>query len=146
MPNCSHTKTASWCESAMFFGASGSIAGGTMFTPPSSPTGTYVATWKSEAAYCRRNGCSRAIVAGLGVEMSMWHRHTQAAAFSGARVAIAAGCGSCTMHTSQSRESSRAFISLYWNHVAHCSSSRSCGLPWRALCISFVALKNSSRP
>ena len=76
----------------------------------------------------------------------MWQRHTQPAAFSGASERIAAGCGSWTMHTSQSRESSRAFISLYWHQVAHCSSVRSCGLPWSALCISFVALKNSSRP
>ena len=40
MPNCRHTNVASSTDSAMFFGASGSIAGGTMFTPPSSPAGT----------------------------------------------------------------------------------------------------------
>ena len=40
IPNCLHTKVASSSESAMFFGASGSIAGGTMFTPPSMPGGT----------------------------------------------------------------------------------------------------------
>ena len=33
----------------MFFGASGSIAGGTMCTPPSIPAGTYAATWNSDA-------------------------------------------------------------------------------------------------
>ena len=32
------------------------------------------------------------------------------------------------------------------SQVAHCSSSRSCGAPWSALCMSLVALKNSSRP
>ncbi len=31
-------------------------------------------------------------------------------------------------------------------HVSHCSSVRSSGAPWSALCMSFVALKNSSRP
>ena len=91
-------------------------------------------------------GSSRSIVCGFGVETSMWQRHTHAFAFSGARESIAAGCGSCTRQTSHPRESSRAFISLYWNQVAHCSSVRSCGLPWRALCMSFVELKNSSRP
>ena len=50
------------------------------------------------------------------------------------------------MQTSQPRASSRAFISLYCDQVAHCSSVRSCGLPWSALCMIFVALKNSSRP
>ena len=42
IPNCLHTNAASSCESAMFFGASGSIAGGTMFTPPSMPGGHVV--------------------------------------------------------------------------------------------------------
>jgi hypothetical protein len=85
-------------------------------------------------------------VRGLGVDTSMWQRHIQACALSGASVEIAAGCGSCTMQTSHPRESSRAFISLYCAHVAHCSSVRSSGCPWSALCMSFVALKNSSRP
>ncbi len=76
----------------------------------------------------------------------MWQRHTQAFAFSGASESIAAGWGSCTRQMSHPRDSSRAFISLYWNQVAHCSSVRSCGWPWSALCISFVELKNSSRP
>ena len=92
------------------------------------------------------NGSSRCIVAGLGVETSMWQRQIQPSAFSGTREKSAAGCGSCTMQTSQPRASSRAFISLYCDHVAHWSSVRSCGLPWSALCMIFVALKNSSRP
>ena len=62
------------------------------------------------------------MVAGFGVETSMWQRHTHAFAFSGASERSAAGCGSCTRQMSQPRSSSRAFISLYWNHVAHCSS------------------------
>src|SRR5215208_6016035 len=44
MPNWSHTNAASSGDSAMFFGDSGSIAGGQMCTPsaaPSSPAGTY---------------------------------------------------------------------------------------------------------
>ena len=76
----------------------------------------------------------------------MWQRQIQAAAFSGTSARRAAGCGSWTMQTSQPDVSSRAFISLYCAQVAHCSSVRSCGFPCSALCISFVALKNSSRP
>ena len=91
-------------------------------------------------------GRSRPSVAGFGVEMSMWQRQTQPRAFSGTSESSAAGCGSWTTQTSQPPDSSRAFISLYCAQVAHCSSVRSCGLPWSALCISFVALKNSSRP
>ena len=40
IPNCLQTKTESSSDSAMFFGVSGSIAGGTMFTPPFIPAGT----------------------------------------------------------------------------------------------------------
>ena len=40
MPNCWQTYDASSGESAMFFGASGSIAGGTMLTVPPMPSGT----------------------------------------------------------------------------------------------------------
>ena len=40
MPNWLQTYDASSGESAMFFGASGSIAGGTMFTVPPMPSGT----------------------------------------------------------------------------------------------------------
>ena len=91
-------------------------------------------------------GSSRSSVAGLGVERSMWQRHTQLRAFSATSEASAAGWGSWTMHTSQPSDSSRALISLYSSQVSHCSSVRSCGLPWSALCITLVALKNSSRP
>ena len=76
----------------------------------------------------------------------MWQRQIQPLAFSGTSTCSAAGCGSWTMHTSQPSDSSRAFISLYCVQVAHCSSVRSCGLPCSALCMSLVALKNSSRP
>ena len=40
MPNCWQTYDASSGDSAMFLGASGSIAGGTMFTVPPMPAGT----------------------------------------------------------------------------------------------------------
>ena len=88
----------------------------------------------------------RPMVAGLGVDRSMWQRHTQELAFSGTSECIAAGWGSCTTHTSHPSPSSRAFISLYWRQVSHSCSVRSCGAPWSALCISLVELKNSSRP
>ena len=84
-------------------------------------------------------------VAGC-VETSMWQRQTHERALSPTSWCIAAGWGSWTMQTSHPPESSRAFISLYCDQVAHCSSVRSCGLPCSALCMSFVALKNSSRP
>src|SRR3954447_16839059 len=55
MPNWSHTNDASSGESAMFFGDSGSIAGGQMWsgTPPLSPTpdGTYSRRWNTAPSY-----------------------------------------------------------------------------------------------
>src|SRR4051795_8181887 len=55
MPNWSHTNAASSGESAMFFGDSGSIAGGQMWsgTPPFIPTpsGTYSWRWKTAPSY-----------------------------------------------------------------------------------------------
>ena len=86
------------------------------------------------------------MVFGLGVERSMWQRHTQELAFSATSECIAAGWGSWTTQKSQPSVSSRAFISLYCSQVSHSSGLRSWGLPWSALCISLVALKNSSRP
>ena len=46
-PNWSHTNAASSGESAMFFGDSGSIAGGRMWvgTRPSRVAGTYCSRW-----------------------------------------------------------------------------------------------------
>ena len=76
----------------------------------------------------------------------MWQRHTQWRDLSATSDASAAGCGSWTITTSQSSDSSRALISLYSRQVSHCSSVRSCSEPWSALCITLVALKNSSRP
>ena len=38
MPNCLQTKAASSGEKAMFFGESGSIAGGMMLTPARAPS------------------------------------------------------------------------------------------------------------
>src|SRR4051812_30960600 len=59
MPNWSQTKAASSGESAMFFGDSGSIAGGQMCTPPtapSSPAGTYCWRGQTDASYSRTSG------------------------------------------------------------------------------------------
>ena len=39
--------------------------------------------WKSDCGYSRMYGSSRSIVPGFGLDMSMWHRHTQPLAFSG---------------------------------------------------------------
>src|SRR5688500_15829441 len=112
MPNCWQTYDASSGDSAMFFGASGSIAGGTMFTVPFIPSGTYVATWNSDCGYSQMYGRSCSIVGGFGVDTSMWQRQTPAFALSAPSAHIAAGCGSCTMQTSHPPVSSREFISL----------------------------------
>jgi hypothetical protein len=53
MPNWSHTNAASSGESAMFFGDSGSIAGGQITTPeeaPSSAAGTYCRRCQTDAS------------------------------------------------------------------------------------------------
>ena len=115
MPNWSQTKAASSGESAMFFGDSGSIAGGQMYTPafaPSMPAGTYPFTCQTVASYSRTNGTMWSIASGLGVERSMWQRQTQVFAFSGTCFRIAAGCGSWTMITSQSPSISVALRAL----------------------------------
>jgi hypothetical protein len=57
-------------------------------------------------------GRSFSIVAGFGVETSMWQRQIQPLALSPTSWYIAAGCGSWTMHASQPLVSSREFISL----------------------------------
>ena len=62
----------------MFFGVSGSIAGGTMFTPPFIPAGHVGGDVEQRR---RRSpgwtGSSCSIVSGFGVETSMWQRQTQ---------------------------------------------------------------------
>jgi hypothetical protein len=58
----------------MFFGESGSIAGGTMFTPASIPGGTYSCMCHTVASYSSISGRRRATVAGLGFDRSMWQR------------------------------------------------------------------------
>ena len=115
MPNWSQTNAASSGESAMFFGDSGSIAGGQMFTRRRRrpcPSGTYCWRWKTEASYSRTNGTRCSIASGLGVERSMWQRQIQVLAFSGTCLRIAAGCGSWTMITSQPPEISVALSAL----------------------------------
>src|ERR1700688_1035782 len=110
------------------------------------PVGTYSDMWKMVAAYGSRYGTSRDRGSWLGVERSIWHRHIHWRALPPTREAIAAGWGSWTMHTSQPSESCSALIWLYRPQVSHCSSLTPWGLPGRALCISLVVLKNSSRP
>src|SRR5918911_5286028 len=94
IPNWSHTYAASSGDSAMFLGASGSMAGGMMRAPLFMASGTYSWTWKTDAGYWLMYGSMRASVAGLGVERSMWQRHTHAPAFSRTSECMAAGWGS----------------------------------------------------
>ena len=78
----------------MFFGDSGSMAGGMMCTPPAAPSiaaGTYCWRCQTEASYSRTKGTMCSIASGLGVDRSMWQRHTQVLAFSGMCFRIAAG-------------------------------------------------------
>ena len=115
MPNWSQTKAASSGESAMFFGDSGSIAGGQITTPldaPSSAAGTYCWRCQTDASYSRTYGTRWSMASGFGVERSMWQRQTHVFAFSGTCPRIAAGWGSWTMITSQPPSISFAFISL----------------------------------
>src|SRR3712207_6845305 len=124
MPNCWQTYKESSGDSAMFFGASGSIAGGTMFTVPCMPSGTYLSEWKSDCGYSRMYGRSFAIVAEFGVETSVWERGTLERALSGTSEYIAAGFVSWTRQVSHPATSSREFIALELRHVPHCSSVR----------------------
>src|SRR5262249_35558920 len=114
IPNWLQTKAASSGESAMFFGERGSIAGGTIRTPPwpSSPFGTYCSRCQTVISYSAISGSSRLIGSGFGSERSMWQRQTQCFDRSGASWRIATGCGSWTMITSHSPSSESAFILL----------------------------------
>ena len=96
----------------MFFGESGSIAGGTIRTPSVIPSGTYCCMCQTLASYGSISGRRRSMVEGFGVERSMWQRQTQWRDFSEAFNNRPAGCGSWTMTTSQPSSRSRAFIAL----------------------------------
>ena len=62
----------------MFFGDSGSIAGGTMPTPRRRGRRARTAACaRRVASYSRISGSSRASVSGFGVERSMWQRQIQ---------------------------------------------------------------------
>src|SRR5687767_10924378 len=77
MPNWSHTNAASSGDSAMFFGDSGSIAGGTMYGGrlPFRPAGTYRSMWNRNASCSCTSGVSRSIVPGFGVEIDVAAPH-----------------------------------------------------------------------
>ena len=96
----------------MFFGDSGSIAGGMIRALPSMPAGTYCWRCQIVLSYSRSSGNKRASVSGFGVERSMWQRQIQIRARSGAFARRAAGWGSWTMITSQSSSRLCAFIAL----------------------------------
>jgi hypothetical protein len=117
IPNCSQTNEASSGESAMFFGESGSIAGGISLTSPfadcSSPSGTYSRRCQTLASYSSTSGLIRLSVVSFGVERSMWQRQIHFFAASGALWRRPTGCGSWTMITSQASSARLwAFIQL----------------------------------
>ena len=85
----------------MFFGASGSIAGG-QINAGGSPAraGTYCARWKIIASYCDIDGARKSSTSGFGSDISMWKRQTHFA-FEEEKWSITpTGCGSWTMITS----------------------------------------------
>src|SRR4029079_11395669 len=104
---------ASSGESAMFFGVSGSIAGGQMYDGGSPPTlGTYSGMWKMAASYWEIHGTRNERTSGFGCERSMWQRQIQCAALDGKCSTTPAGCGSWTITKSYSSSSCSAFIAL----------------------------------
>ena len=98
----------------MFLGERGSIAGGTIRTPPwpSRPLGTYCSMCQTVMSYSEISGSRRSIGSGFGSERSMWQRQTQFFAWSVASWRMPTGCGSWTMTTSHSPSSESAFILL----------------------------------
>ena len=72
-------------------------------------------------------GSSRSIVAGFGVERSMWQRHTQCRAFSGHERVSAAGCGSWTSTTSQPSDELAGVHLVVASQTPTAPSVRSCG-------------------
>ena len=69
----------------MFFGESGSIAGGTIRTPsPLRLSGTYCCMCQTLRSYSLIWGRMPAIVSAFGVERSMWQRQIQCLDASGA--------------------------------------------------------------
>ena len=79
----------------MFFGASGSIAGGiTTGSGRRSPGGMYRAMWNTDRSYVSSIGSRKSSTCGLGVERSMWQRQIHFAPFSAACIRKAAGWGS----------------------------------------------------
>ena len=85
IPNWSTMYAASSAERAMFFGASGSMAGGQMNDcgSPATSCGTYWRRWKIAASYLRSDGTMKSRTSGFGVERSMWQRQIHCARESG---------------------------------------------------------------
>jgi hypothetical protein len=97
IPNWSTMYAASSEESAMFFGASGSMAGGQMYAGGSPVGGTYSCRWKTVASYAQIIGLRKLMISGFGSDRSMWQRQIQCVPLDFASSAIPAGCGSWTM-------------------------------------------------
>ena len=89
----------------MFFGESGSIAGGMMLdavVAVASRPGRRPGRCQTVASYSSISGCRRAIGAGFGSERSMWQRQIQLRLLSVAPRRSPIGCGSWTMIVSHS--------------------------------------------
>src|SRR3954465_3657311 len=87
IPNWLQTKAASSGESAMFLGEGGSIAGGTIRTPPwpLSPLGTYCSMCQTVMSYSEISGSIRAI--GSGFRSGRGGGQAQTQVFEGALAA-----------------------------------------------------------
>ena len=101
IPNCLQTNAASSGESAMFFGESGSIAGGTMLTLPRRAAGTYCSMCQTSRRTPDQRQHPRQRLGVRRREVDVAAPDPVAGALGRVR-AGGAGCGSWTMIASQS--------------------------------------------
>ena len=146
----SQTKAASSGESAMFFGESGSIAGGTMRTLAArrcrrARSRSHV----PDAARRTRGSAGRISAERVGVrrrEVDVAAPDPAASRVSGALWRRPTGWGSWTMITSQVALELLGVHPVVARRRSPTARRRGLRSPWSELCISFVTLKNSSRP
>jgi hypothetical protein len=114
IPNWSTMYEASSGESAMFFGARGSMAGGQMYAggSPGASSGTYCRRWKIAPSYLHMDGRRKSRTSRFGSDRSMWHRQIQSAVPLRCST-IPSGCGSCMTTKSYSDESNSSAFSCW---------------------------------
>ena len=149
MPNWSTMYAASSAESAMFFGVSGSIAGGQMNASRQAAgrAARTRACGRSPRRSARATARASRARSRFGVERSMWQRQIQCAARVREVVDHRRG-----LRVVDDDEVVLVVELLCVDRVVAledllpASSVRPCGSPWSALWIFFVTSKNSSWP